>query len=346
MKVLVADDNFNNRQLTADVVSSMDLDVILAVDGEETIKLVHTEKPDLIILDVNMPGMTGFEVCAALKSDPVTSQIPIVMLTAMSDIENRVRGLEYGADDYVTKPFNPRELIQRIKTRLRSKAETDELRKTQQIVRQTFERYVSAAVVDVLLHDPQQIKLGGQLQELSILFSDLEGFTAISEFTAPEKLLNILNDYLTMIVSIIRENGGTVDKFVGDGVIALYNTPVIQPDHAIRAVMTALHVREVLAAFHQQFEPEYRMKINFGIHTGMAVVGNVGAPEIMNFTAIGDTINLAARLEQMSHHGQILISEATFKQVDSMIVSEPIGAVPIKGRETNVEVYNVLGLRR
>lgn len=346
MKVLVVDDNFSNRQLTADVIGAIGVDVLTAASGEETIQIARQEHLDLIILDVNMPGMSGFDVCAALKSSPETAGVPILMLTALADIENRVRGLQHGADDYLTKPFNPRELMERVRARLRSKVQTDELRATQVMLRRTFERYVSATVVDLLLKDPAQVKLGGQLQELTVLFADLENFTTISEYTDPEKLLAILNTYHTLIVSIIRENGGTIDKFMGDGVIALYNTPIQQPDHAVRAVLTALHIREVLSEFHEQFESAYRMKVNFGIHSGKAVVGNVGAPEIMNFTAVGDTINLAARLEQTSRNGQILISEATYKQSSSIVHGELIGELSVKGRTTPVLTYNVIGLKR
>jgi class 3 adenylate cyclase len=346
LKVLVVDDNFSNRQLTADVIGTIGVEVLTASNGEETLEIAGKLNPDLIVLDVNMPGMSGFDVCEILKNNPDTASIPVLMLTALADVENRVRGLQYGADDYLTKPFNPRELMERVRARLRSKVQTDELRATQVMIRQTFERYVSATVVDLLLKNPGQVQLGGRLQDLTVLFSDLENFTSIAEVTEPERLLNILNTYHTLMVSIIRDNGGTVDKFMGDGVIALYNTPTDQPDHAVRAVLTALHIREVMDAFHQQFEPPYRLKINFGIHTGKAVVGNVGAPEIMNFTAVGDTINLGARLEQMSRNGQILISEATYKQASSIIDAEPIGELRVKGREMPVLTYNVTGLKR
>lgn len=344
MKVLVADDNANSRQLVKDIIESIGYETILAHDGPKALVVAQTQSPDLIILDVNMPGMSGFEVCAALKSDEQLSQIPILMLTALADVENRVTGLGLGADDYLSKPFSPRELAARVNARLRTKAEADDLRKTKELLRQTFERFVSPVVVEKLMQDPTQIKLGGQIQEVTVFFADLEGFTSISERTDPEKLLHVLNLYHALIVNVIQSYAGTVDKFIGDGVMALYNTPLHLDDHALRAVLTALHIRDALAEFYIQFEPEYRMQVNFGIHTGPAVVGNVGAPNLMNFTAVGDTVNLAARLQDLSSGGRILISEACYNRIDAALKITPIGYQTVKGRTEAVMVYEVLEL--
>lgn len=342
MLVLVADDNNDGRQLLVDIVSGMGHNIVEAANGIDALALAQMQLPDLIILDVTMPGMSGFDVCAKLKSDEKTQQIPILMLTALTDVDHRVQGLKLGADDYLGKPFNPRELVERVRTRLRSKFETDELRSMQTMIRQTFERFVSPSVVEQLLRDPSQVQLGGKLQTVTVMFADLQGFTSISEYTEPVTLLTVLNLYHTIMVSMIREHGGTVDKFMGDGVMALYNTPLQQSDHARRAVMTAQHIRLVLPEFHSQFEPTYRMPINFGIHTGLAVVGNVGAPDIMNYTALGDTVNLAARLQGLSSGGQILISHATHEQISQDVVTRRIGEVKVKGRLESVTTYEVL----
>lgn len=344
MLILVADDNNDGRQLLVDIISSMGHNILEAANGVDALVLAQTQLPDLIILDVSMPGMSGFDVCAQLKSDEKTQQIPILMLTALSDVDHRVQGLKLGADDYLGKPFNPRELVERIRTRLRSKVETDELRSMQATIRKTFERFVSPFVVEQLLHDPTQVQLGGKLQTVTVLFADLEGFTSISEYTEPVKLLTILNLYHTMMVSMIREHGGTVDKFMGDGLMALYNTPLEQSDHAWRAVATAQHIRQQLREFHKQFEPEYRMSVNFGIHTGLAVVGNVGAPDMMNYTALGDTVNLAARLQALSSAGQILISSVTHEHLKDEVATRAIGEVKVKGRTETVMTYEVLQL--
>lgn len=343
-KILVAEDNPNARQLVHDILESLGYESILAVDGPSAVAAAQSQIPDLIILDVNMPGMSGFEVCKIIKSDAKLAHIPVLMLTAQSDVESRVTGLGLGADDYIGKPFSPRELAARVEARIRAKSENDNLRRTQEIIRQTFERYVSPNVVEKLLESPSDVQLGGKLQEITVLFSDLEGFTSVSEKTDPQKLLGILNLYHELVVGIIQSEGGTVDKFIGDGVMSLYNTPLLQPDHALRAIRTAINIRRELVKFSEQFEPIYRMKINFGVHTGTAVVGNVGTTKIMNFTAVGDTVNLASRLQALSNNEKILMSQATYDQLNSQVRVNPLGARSVKGRIEPVMVYEALEL--
>lgn len=343
-KVLAVDDNADNLELIYDIVSAMGHEVIKAADGPQALDAVADDIPDLIILDVNMPGMTGFEVVAKLKEDPHTAQIPVIMLTALMDVDNKVEGLELGADDYLTKPYSPRELIARIETRLRAKSETDTLRETQQMIRATFERFVSASVVDQLLKYPEQVKLGGKLQEITVFFADIENFTSISERTEPEQLLSVLNRYHELIVETVQHYKGTVDKFIGDAVMALYNTPLELGDHALRAVRSAYEIKQALRDFHLNFDPIFQMKINFGIHTGLAIVGNVGAPQIMDFTALGDTVNVASRLQGVSDGGQILISEATYDLIRAHAQVNALGPMVFKGRTEPVMTYEVLAL--
>lgn len=345
MKILVADDNPDNVELVSDIVKVMGHDVISAGDGPSALAVARAESPDLVVLDVNMPGLTGFEVCAELKSEPSTANIPIIMLTALIDVDDRVEGLGLGADDYLTKPFSPRELMARIETRLRAKVKTDDLRETQEMIRRTFERFVPPSVVAQLLENPAQVQLGGVLQEVTVFFSDLENFTQIAERTEPEDVLKVLNTYHTLVVRIIQQNGGTVDKFMGDGVMALYNTPLPQSNHALDAVVSALQIRDALEEFHAEFDSAYRMCINVGIHTGLAVVGNVGSMEIMDFTAIGDTVNVASRLQGLGDRGQILISEATYLCVQDEVIAKPIGPLGIKNRVDPVITYEVIRLR-
>jgi len=342
LKILAVDDKADNIELIYDIVSALGHDVEKAYDGMQALAAVQVDLPDLILLDVNMPGMSGFEVVALLKANERTAQIPIIMITALSDIDNRVEGLGLGADDYLAKPFNARELAARVEARLRAKTETDNLRSTQEIIRQTFERFVSPSVVQQLLKDPSSVRLGGKLQELTVFFADMENFTTISEHADPERLLTALNLYHELIVEVVQANFGTIDKFIGDAVMALYNTPLDLPDHSIQAVRTAYQISKTLPEFHRQFEPKFRMNINFGIHTGMAIVGNVGAPQLMDFTAVGDTVNVAARLQGLSDGGQILISEATYELVKTCVKVRPLGQVNFKGRTVPVSTYEVL----
>lgn len=344
MKILIAEDQADNRQLIQDVLQAVGYDLEFARDGLQALQLARAVWPDLLILDINMPEMDGFEVCARLKRDATTTEIPILMLTALADIDDRVKGLGLGADDYLTKPFSPRELIARVNTRLHAKERTDQLKATQQRIRETFERFVAPQVVEALLQDPDKVRLGGQLQEVTVLFADLEGFTPLSEKIPPEQLLEILNRYHGLMINEIKRAGGTVDKLLGDGILALYNAPLPQEDHTLQAIQTALAVQAALPQLYETLEPAIRVKVNFGIHTGEAVVGNVGTADVMDYTAVGDTVNLASRLQGITHGGRITISQAAYERAGDRIRVENQGPQKVKGREEAVITYEVIAL--
>jgi adenylate cyclase len=200
-------------------------------------------------------------------------------------------------------------------------------------------------VVEQILQDPRQVKLGGKLQEVTVMCVDLEGFTAMSEYTEPEELLSVLNSYHDLIVSVVLEQNGTIDKFLGDGVMVLFNTPLAQEKHALAAVQTGVLIRNAVKNFHSSLDAQHRMGINIGIHSGPAVVGNVGTNRIMDYTAVGDTVNLAARLQGLCQNSQILISRATYEYVQHDIVARPIGEVHVKNRFEAVMTYEVLELK-
>ncbi len=345
MKILVADDHASGRQVIMDIVAAMGHEVLAAEDGPSALLQARLQLPDLLILDVEMPGLTGFEVCKLLRAEEATSRMPIIMLTALHETENRVHGLNIGADDYLIKPFAVKELMARIEKRLQAKQEAEALRDRQAVIRRMFERYVPPHVVERLLQDPSLVKPGGEMQEVTVLFADLEGFTRMSEHMHPERLLNILNQYHELVVNLVQQHQGTVNKFIGDGVMALFNTPLPDSRHAGQAVGAALAIRDALAEFHQRFEPAHRLAINFGLHTGPAVVGNVGTAQFMDFTAVGDTVNLAARLRELAHAGQILISDRTHGQLGDRAEVRLVGPQQVKNRTEPVLTYEVLKWR-
>lgn len=345
MKVLIAEDNHDNRQLVSDILTSLGHTAILAIDGRSALEKALADPPDLAILDVNMPEMDGFELVAALKANPVTAEIPVIMLTAQADIDSRVTGLGLGADDYLAKPFHPRELIAHIETRLRTKGVADSLRQQRREIRQTFERFVAPAIVQQMLDDPTRVQLGGAERVVTVLFADLEGFTPIAEHSDPVQLVEVLNSYHTLLVHHIKANGGTVDKFLGDGIMALFNTPLEQDNHVLCAVKTALNVRAALPVLHETIAPLYRLHVNVGIHTGRAIVGNIGTPELMDYTAIGDTVNLASRLQGLSENSQITISEETYHLIADAVHATRVGPRMVRGREEPVITYRIDGLR-
>ena len=348
MKILVVDDNRENIMLVRDVLEVASYEVIEALNGPGALEITPEEQPDLILLDVNMPGMSGFEVCKLLKSDETTNHIPVIMLTAQSDVDSRVQGIEAGADDYMSKPYSPRELLARVERSLRSKQASDNMRATQEqlrqqqeVIKQTFSRFVASSIVDELLKDPTRVKLGGQLQPVTVMFADLQGFTTLSEHTEPENLLQLLNSYHTFMVNIVLKYGGTIDKFLGDGLMALYNTPVEQVDHVARAVKTALQIQDELYWFTQDMPEELRTKVNFGIHTGNAIVGNVGSENLMDFTAVGDTVNVAARLQGVADNGEILVSAPVFEATQDFVFGRTRGHLAVKGRKEPIDSYQI-----
>jgi adenylate cyclase len=341
MKLLVIDDNRNNVELVMDVFRSSGFQVLVAYDGTQGIQVAQENQPDVILLDINMPGLSGFEVLGHLKQDFATQHIPIIMLTAQDDVESRVRGLSSGIEDYVTKPFNPKELVARIQRTVRSKVASDDLRERRDMLQSIFGRFVATPIVEQLLKNPDQLQLGGQLQPVTVMFADLEGFTSLSERVEPDELLQILNQYHSLLVKIIITYGGTVDKFLGDGIMALYNTPVEQEDHVDRALKTALHIHDEIYWFHQKLEEPQRLKVNFGIHTGSAVVGNVGTESIMDFTAVGDTVNVAARLQSEAHGGRIFVTQNVFDLAGDYLFGKARGKIKIRGRQEMVSFFEV-----
>ena len=343
MKILAVDDYKESRQMLVEIVSSMGHEVFQAADGESALVQAREISPDLIILDVNMPGISGFDVCRTLKKDPKTRSIPVIFLTGLHEDDDRIRGLDIGADDYLTKPYLVRELTARIDARLRAKAETDAQHAKEVAIRQTFERFLAPQVVERLLLHPEKVKLEGELQEVSVLFTDLEGFTTIAERTSPERILRVLNQYHELVATTVRKFHGNVISFIGDGVMALYNTPETLPRHAEAAVKTALAIKHSLDEFHRRFDEPFRLPVNFGIHTGQAIVGSVGTAFTQDFTAVGDTVNLAARLQGLAEHGQILISEQTRKELDDRIMVRTMGRLTVKNRTEAVLTYEVLG---
>ena len=211
-------------------------------------------------------------------------------------------------------------------------------------VRQTFERYVAPQVVNQLLSDPARVKLGGERHTVTILFADLRNFTAFSEQHEPETLLEILNQHLTLAVEAILSEEGTLDKFQGDAALALFNVPLPQPDHVLRAVRAALNIQQATAELHRRLPPEHRLGFGIGITSGPVIVGNVGSEAIHNYTAIGRSINMADRIQSQAKAGQILLSNAAYQQVRDRIVAHELGLIRLKGHAEPDLVFEVLDI--
>lgn len=208
-------------------------------------------------------------------------------------------------------------------------------------IRETFGRYVARSVVERILQDPSAVALGGKRQEVTILFADIRGYTTLSEREAPEEVVSTLNIYLTSATRGILAQEGTVDKYMGDAIMAYFNAPLPQYDHTLRAIAAALTMQETLGAAGAGGGPS----CGIGIHTGIAIVGNVGSPEIMSYTVIGDAVNVASRLQSNAGPGEVLISEGAYDQVRGLVEVEPLEPLSVKGRTVPVPVYRVTGIK-
>jgi len=223
--------------------------------------------------------------------------------------------------------------------------EKRKLEADQRFIKETFMRYAPPAVVEQLLRDPSQLKLGGVRKPLSILFADIRGFTSFSEPLAPEELVEVLNSYLAMAADSVLAFDGVLDKFMGDAVMGLFNVPLDQTQYTLRAVKAALKMHEAIRDFHERIGIEWQLNFGVGIHAGEAVVGNIGTEKQRNFTAIGDAVNYAKRLQENAKGGQILISVAAYEQVKDQVEAVELPPLQVKGRSTPELVYEVTGLK-
>jgi PAS domain S-box-containing protein len=209
--------------------------------------------------------------------------------------------------------------------------------------RRLLEHMVSPAILTQL--DPERLQLGGKRTEITALFADIHGFTQISEQLNPEDLVGLLNRYLAAMANAVLAEEGTIDKFLGDAVMAWFNAPLPQPDHVMRAIRAALGIRDAIAALHEEISPLFRLSFGVGLHVGEAVLGLVGTQERMEYTAIGDDINIAKRIQEHSGIGQILISAAVYERVKEQISVSPVTTIQAKGKQKPLEVYEVLDLK-
>jgi class 3 adenylate cyclase len=232
------------------------------------------------------------------------------------------------------------------RTRLYEKTQQKKKREEQekQRIRELFQHYVAPTVVERLIEGIDQVTLGGKRQVVTILFADIRGFTSFSETRMPEELIEILNRHLSLAAQAVLEQEGTLDKFMGDGVMALFNAPLPQPDHTLRAVRAALAMKEAIVNFHQGLDSEMRLNFGVGINMGEAAVGNVGTAELMNYTAIGDSVNLAKRLPEKAEAWQILLSQSAYQAVKEHVRVRALEPIKVKGRSSTEPVYELVGL--
>ena len=335
--LLVVDDAPENIDMIKGVLGG-DYKVKAVLNGETALQIGARKPPDLILLDIMMPGMDGYEVCRRLKEMDETKDIPIIFLTAKTDAEDIVKGLELGAVDYVGKPFNHAELKSRVNTHLSlRRATADIMEKNNQLnaLASKLSKYLSPQVYDSIFTGEKDVKIETSHKPLTVFLSDIVGFTSIAEGLGHEELTQWLNTYLNAMAEICLDYGGTLDKFIGDAVMVFFGDPQSKglEEDAKQCTLMAVDMLNKAA--------ELGIKIRAGINTGDCTVGNFGSTSRMEYTIIGPTVNLVARLEHSSEPGRILISEATYELIKSSIYCEKHGSIQVKGIDRDIHTYFV-----
>jgi class 3 adenylate cyclase len=291
--------------------------------------------------------MDGFEVCQKLRADPLTSHIPILIVTALSATDERIRALEAGADDFLSKPFNVYELEARVKSLLRIKYQHDELERHTELLYAVMRRYLAPEVSEQVLQDPERyLKLGGESRKVTTLFADIRGFTRYAQTHPPDRVVELLNLIFKELTDVVFRWRGTLDKYMGDAIMAVYGAPVSYQDDALRAVRTALDLRSAFNALRATWtdKEERGLGLGVGLNTGEAVVGNIGTESLMDYTVVGDAVNVAERIEKLAWGGQILISEATLREVERRASVQFYGVRVLRGREQETTIYELLDM--
>jgi adenylate cyclase len=368
-RILVVDDNESNRNLLSRRLERQGHTVLQGEDGASALALVQQEAFDLVLLDLMMPGISGYDVLARLKRDARHRDIPVIMISALSELDSIVRCIEAGADDYITKPFDPTLLRARVGASLERKhlhdqvvaqaadlaAQAAELavwNKTleQRVADQLGEiermsglkRFLSPKVAELILSSGNENALESHRRDVTVVFCDLRGFTAFTETAEPEEVMGVLRDYHECLGELIHEFEGTVERFAGDGIMIMFNDPIPIPEPSHRAVAMAMKVRERVAELSVKWRKAgHELGFGMGIARGYATLGRIGFEGRYDYAAIGTVTNLAARLCAEAKNGQILIDGKVQASVEAAIGTEPAGELTLKGFHRPIRAFNV-----
>jgi class 3 adenylate cyclase len=365
--ILVVDDNESNREMLARRLGREGYEVRRAAGGAEALAALAAAPVDLVLLDVMMPGLNGYEVLQRLKADPALHDIPVLMISSLDEVESVARCIELGAEDHLPKPFNPVVLRARVSASLEKKRLRDqEVRHTAELAEwnRTLERRVQEQVTQVerlgrlkRFFSPQLAELivaGGaddplktHRRQVTVVFLDLRGFTAFAETAEPEEVMGVLREYHAAMGRLILEHEGTLEHFSGDGMMVFFNDPVEVPNPAERAVRMAVAMRDRVQALSVGWRKQgWDLPLGVGIAQGYATIGAIGFEGRWDYGAIGTVTNLAARLCSEAKGGQILVASRVASAVEEMVDAEEVGALPLKGLVKPVPTFNVLGLKR
>jgi len=339
-RILVVDDTPMNIKLLGDLLTAKGYTVATAANGEQALAAIAAEPPDLVLLDVMMPGLSGYDVCRRIRDNPATALLPVVMCTSLDPIQERVKGIEAGADDFLSKPVNQPELFARVKSLLRIKGLQDErLARLKSFFSPQLAEAIAAGKGDELLKTHRR--------EITVEFFDLRGFTAFTDNAEPEEVMDLLRAFHAALGKLVLEHQGTLERFAGDAVMVFYNDPVPIERPAEHAVRAALAMLEAFGPIAQLWKKRgYDLGLGVGIAQGYATLGAIGFEGRWDYAAIGNVTNLAARLCSEAKSGQVLADRKTMAVLDGVFEFDSVGPLTLKGFSQPVPAFSLRNAAR
>jgi DNA-binding NarL/FixJ family response regulator len=367
--ILVVDDDPASLEVAGARLAAHEYTILTATNGEQALKIAREQRPDLVLLDIVMPGMGGLEVCLRLKADQSLPFMPIILLTAKADPEDIVAGLEAGGDEYLTKPVEASALVARVKSMLRIKALYDTVQEqAQRLEAQTgqlaewnrsleqrvadqvaeiervsrLKRFLSPQIAELIISSGDDALLGSHRQEITVLFCHLRGFAALSETGEPEEVMGILGQFNAAMGELVLRFEATMGRFGGDGLMVFFNDPLPCPDPAARAVRMAVAMRERALSMAKEWRKRgHDLSFGAGIAMGYATLGKIGAGDQFHYGTIGIVTSMASRLCEEAEAGQILIGQRVYAAVEDIVEAEPFGELQLRGFLKPVGAYRV-----
>ena len=363
--ILAVDDQPQNLRLLEAILSPRGYRVVAASSGEEALERLPSSGADLVLLDIVMPAMDGYEVCRRIRADPETAYLPVVMLTASGDQE-KLHAIEAGADDFVAKPLNQGELLARVASLVRVKRYQDTIQRqaaelsawnqelenrveaqVQELQRVSrLRRFLPPQLAELVVDSGDESFLDSHRREIVVVFCDLRQFTSFAESSEPEEVMAVLKEYHAALGEVIFEYEGTLDRFTGDGLMVFFNDPIPCDDPPERAVRMAIAMRDKVADLAQSWHRRgHNLGFGVGVAQGFATLGRIGFEGRSDYAAIGSVTNLAARLCSEAQAGQILVTQRVMSATEDVVVAEHVGDVALRGFSQPFTVFGVTGYK-
>jgi class 3 adenylate cyclase len=358
-RILVVDDQRANVEMMAGVLRARGYEVLTALDGESALERVRAARPDIVVSDILMPGMDGYEMCRRLRADAATALLPVVLVTSLDPQKERIKGLEVGADDFLSKPVNWEDLFARVRSLLRVKSLQDELKgwnaKLEERVREQvaqlerlgrLKRFFSRPVAEAIVAGGEEM-LEPHRREITAVFLDLRGFTAFTDRADPDEVMDLLRAYHATLGQRVEEFGGTLEHFAGDGVMIFFNDPLPVENAAERAVRMALALQKAFTPISAAWAKlGHEVGLGIGIAQGETTLGIIGFEQRWEYAAIGNVPNLAARLCGAARAGEILLDTQTELDIADMAETETVGPLDLRGFKQPVSAFRLKALKR